>query len=107
MTEIIEFGYHNTFAIAEDFDLNQFRKLTKVKACGETYVPEEQFMSIHFGKTVISDKHEADNAKIQELEKQVDQRYKWWQKEKEDNVKLAEKIKCLKLQLEEVKCQTP
>ena len=97
--DVIKVSYGEFYAIDDSFDLNQLRKLKRVKRVSDGYVPEKttSCIEIEVGANVITKKENVDDAIIKELEEKTSQYQKWWNDERAAKAKVDEELKCLKL----------
>lgn len=107
--DIINFGYYTSYAVEDDFDLNELRELTKVKLVGDRYIidsDEDSNISIIIKKDVAYKKEEIEAITIKELKEDVEKYSKWWIEEQEKAKQINKELKKLKKQLGDFNANT-
>jgi len=102
--DIIVFSYNDHYAVNDDFDLNQVRRLVKVKEVKGKYIPdEEKYLEIRIGREVSIDEVEIEKLNFDKLKEDRDSYSRWWIQEQAKVIKLEEELKCKKLEIEELR----
>jgi len=102
--DIIVFSYSDHYAVNNDFDLNQVRRLVKVKEVKGKYVPdEEKYLEIKIGREISIDEEEIEKINLDKLKEDRDSYFRWWRQEQDKVKKLEEELKCKKIELDELR----
>lgn len=104
MTEILKISYGDEFALSDDFDLNQLRKIKRVSKLKDKYIADvKQDFELSFGETLVKDEEEKENLKFDAMKQDKEQYERWWSEGNTEKNKLNEKIKCLQIEIDELK----
>lgn len=102
--DIIVLGWNDYYAVNSDFDLNEVRKLVKVKEVKGKFLPEdEKTLEIKIGREIVVEEKEIEKVEISKLEDDNKNYSRWWTEEKEKVKKLEEELRCKKLELDEMR----
>lgn len=104
--DIIEFGWHDSYAVDPSFDLNDLRRFIPVKEERNKYIPVDEdigHIRVLINKKVVFEEKEIEEAKLEKAEADKEQYSRWWREEQTKTKKLEEELNRLKLDLEKMK----
>jgi hypothetical protein len=104
--DVIKFYYGREFMVDEQFDLNQLRRLNKVKKVGSTYIldPDNtEKIEVIIEANFVLGESQTEKVIVEELTKDKDQYSKLWTEERERTNKLSNELNCAKLEIDALK----
>lgn len=103
MVDIINIGYHENYAVNEEFDLNSLRQMVKVKEINGKFIPEcSSNIEVKINREIVYSEEEKENIEKEELKTEKNKYYEWWKAERIKTEKLQAELKDIQQQIAKI-----